>query len=198
MHTKPGYNIKKFILVLIPAIICFTQVFAQENDGIYSSFSQTDTSFTFYGQFNVVAETNCLINICFNYKHIKALAVDASNVKLIEEGSNWNKIRYTYQIFPFFKNESLWYRTIDRKNSRVDFWLISSKNNNSVMPRIISSSGYYKVNRHNGIITVKYFQMCRLTSSFLTDLYLDLMKKKAIEFLHTFKDYSQKHCSNID
>ncbi len=198
MHTKPGHNKKKLLLLLIPAIICSMQIFAQENDDIYSTFSNTDTTYTFYGRFNVIAETDCLMNICFNYEHIKALAVDASSVELLEKNENRNKIKYTYQKFPFFKNKSVWNRTIDRENLRVDFSLVSSENNNSIMPRMISSSGYYKVTQLNGILSVEYFQQCRLTRSILTALYQNYMKNKAEEFLHVFKDYSRKHCNNID
>ncbi len=198
MQIKPVHNKKKLLLLLIPALICSMQVFAQENEDIYSTFSQTDTTYTFYGRFNVIAETSCLMNICFDYEHIKALAIDASSVDLIEEGENLNKIKYTYQKFPFFKNESLWYRTIDSENSRVDFALVSSKNNNAIMPRMTSSSGYYKVTQLNGMLSVEYFQQCSLTKSFLTALYLDFTKKKAIEFLHVFKDYSRKHCNKMD
>jgi len=198
MRTKPGHNKKWLLLLLIPAIICSVQVFARENDGIYFSFSQTDTSYTFYGSFNIIAEAACLIDICFNYDPIKAMAVDASSVELIKEGENRNKIKYTYRKFPFLKNESVWYRALNRENSRVDFLLVSSENNNSIMPRMISSSGYYKVSQLNGILSVEYFQQCRLTKSILTDLYRNYMKKKAVEFLHVFKDYSEKHCSKID
>lgn len=195
---KKGPGKKRLILFGITAILCSLSVFARESDSITYSFARTDTTWTFYGQFRVVAETSCLMDICFNYEDIKALAVDASKVELIGQNKNWNKIKYTYQQFPFYKNESVWYRTIDRENSRVDFTLISSRNSHSLMPRILSSSGYYKVSQHNGMILVEYFQQCRLTKSFLTTLYQDSMKKKAVEFLYVFKDYSKKHCKSID
>ena len=196
MYTKQGRNIKKHLVLLIMAITSCLQVFARENDSIYYSFSQTDTSYTFYGQFRVVAESACVMHICFNYDDIKALALDASGVELLGEGENWNKIKYNYQQFLFYKNESLWYRTIDRENSRVDFTLISSKNNRPFMPRMISSSGYYKVSQLNGMLSVEYFQECRLTKSYLTAVYQSYAKKKAVEFLHLFRDYSQRHCNN--
>ena len=198
MHIKYGQYHKRLIILLITAVIYSGQAVAQESDSIYYSFRQTDTTYSFYGRFTVVAEAACVMHICFNYGHIKALAIDAKNVDLMEEGENWNKIKYTYQQFPFYKNESLWSRTIDRKNTRVDFTLISSKNNHSLMPSMISSSGYYKLTKLKEALSVEYYQQCRLTKSYLTSIYQNSMKKKAVEFLYVFRDYSQKHCPSID
>lgn len=199
MHTQQGQDkIWQIIIVLVIAIIISIHVFARESDSICYSFSQTDTTYSFYGRFEVVAEAACVIHICFDYEHIKALALDASKVELIEEGEDWNEIKYTYQQFPFYKNESLWHRTIDREGTSVYFTLISSKNNHSYMPRMISSSGYYKVSRLEGVLVVEYFQQCRLTKGFLSTLYQYSMKKKAVEFLHVFKNYSQTHCKSSD
>jgi hypothetical protein len=189
---------KKWLIILLVYVLNYSiPVFAQENDSIGYSFSHTDTTYTFYGRFKVVAETSCVMNICFNYEHIKALAPDASRVELIEEAENWNEIKYTYKQSPFYKNESLWHRTIDRENARVDFTLIYSDNNHSFMPRMISSSGHYKVIQINGVCWVEYFQQCLLSKSSLTALYQYSMRKKAVEFLHLFEDYSKKHCNNI-
>lgn len=195
MNIKQGQNIIRSSSLLLIAILCSLQVFARESDSVFYSFSQTDTSYTFYGRFSVVAESACVMHICFNYEDIKALAPDAERVELIDEGENWNKIKYNYHQFMFYKNESLWYRTFDRENSRVDFTLISSKNNRPFMPRMISSSGYYKVSQLNGILSVEYYQECSLTKSYLTSMYQSYAKKKAVEFLYLFRDYSQSHCN---
>lgn len=196
MHTKQGPCKNKFIVLLLIAIIYSIKVFAQKSEGINYSFLHTDTTCTFYGWFKVDAKAACVMHISFNYDHIKALAPDASKVELIEEGKNWNKIKYTYQQFPFYKNESLWYRTIDHESNKVNFILISSKNSHPFMPQIISSSGYYKVYLQNEALTVEYFQQCKLTKSYLiTPLYRNSIKKKAVAFLHLFEDYIQKHCN---
>lgn len=195
MHIKQGYHKRRRLRLLIPAIICSLQLFAQKTDSIY--FSQNDTTYSFYGRFMVVAQADCVIHICFNYQHIKAMAPAASEIALIDEGENWNMIKYTYQLFPF-KNESLWYRTIDPENLRVDFTLVSSKNNHSFMPQMISSSGYYRVRQLGGMLSVEYAQQCNLTRSFLTAWYLHAMKKKAVEFLDVFKNYSQKYGNSMD
>ncbi len=197
MRTKRK-NKKKINSLLIAAMICSLQVFAQESDSIYYSFQRTDTSYTFYGRFNVDAEVACVLHIFFNYEHIKELAANDCDVELIEEGENWNRFKYTYRVFPLYKNESLWYRTIDNKNQRVDFKLVLSKNNRTYIPQMISSSGYYQVSQNNGELTMEYFRYCRLTKSFLTPLYLYFIKNKAIAFLPVFEDYIEKQCNRID
>ncbi len=186
----------RHILLMTTIVLCSIQVCSQRNDSIFYSFTHTNTTYTFHGRFRVDAEKNCLLEICFDYEHIKALALDASKVELIEQSKNWNKIKYTYQQYPFYKNESLWYRTIDHKNSIINFKLVSSKNNHSIMPRMISSSGYYKVSQIREATWVEYFQQCCFTRSNLSSLFQHYMKKKAVEFIYLFQEYSQKHCNH--
>jgi len=194
MYILQEQNKRRLMLVLVTVIIFSIQIFAQERDNISYNFSRTDTSFSFYGRFQVVAEATCMIDICFTYEHIRALALDARRVELIEEGEDWNIIKYTYQIFPLYENESVWYRTIDREETEVYFMLRSSKNNHTYMPRIRASSGYYKISRIEGTLVVEYFQQGLITKNYLSALYQYSMKKKAVEFLYMFKDYAQTHC----
>ena len=86
------------IIVLIP-----NKLFTQESNDIKYEFTQTDSSYTFYGSFRIKVPPKCLLDISFNYNHIKALALDAKEVRLIDQGSNWNQISYTYRKFFFLK-----------------------------------------------------------------------------------------------
>jgi hypothetical protein len=196
MRSKKKQFKMRIILILI-GIISILQVFAQETGNVQYSFKHTDTTYSFYGRFKLIACSECLLSICFNYEHVKALAPDAKEVTLIKQDGNQNQIKYIYFKYPFFKNESLWHRVLDRKNSRVDFRLLSSKNSHSIMPQMLSSTGYYKITPSDKYLWVEYFQECRLMNNQITGLYLYLVKKKAVEFLQLFSKYAEAHCHKV-
>ncbi len=184
-------------MIIIPFTVLFSlQISAQDSINMHYTFSQTNSNYSFYGSFKLIALPECLLEISFNHEHIKALALDAKEVELISQGKNWNQIRYTYQEFPFYKNVSLWQRVYNQENRRVDFTLITSKNSHSLMPRMISSSGYYKITQQGEYVIMEYFQQCQLTEEYITKLYLNRAKKKAKEFLYLFSDYARSYCGN--
>ena len=171
-------------------------IFAEETNDIQYKFTQTDSSYTFSGSFKIKANPNCILDMFFYHEHIRALAPDAKEVLLMDQGSDWNQISYTYKKYIWFVNKSVWHRNLDKKKQRVDFTLISSENNKTIMPRMTSSSGFYQINKQGGDIIVEYFQQCQLTKSSITNLYLNRVKKEAIQFMHRFSEYAKTICSD--
>ena len=186
------------ILLLFTRLIIMVPltVFADGENDIQYKFTQTDSTLSFYGSFKTNKSPDCLLEIFFNYKHIKALAPDAKEVQLINQGSNWNRIRYIYQKFIFFENISVWHRKLDLEKQRLDFILVSSLNNTVTIPKMISSSGFYQVKKQGEDIIVEYYQHCQLTKSLVTNLYLNIVKNEAIHFMEKLLEYSNTICSD--
>lgn len=180
---------KIILLIILVNLLTVSIIWTQETSDIRYMFTETDSGYTFSGSFMIKTNPDCILNICFSYEHIKALAPDAKEVQLMEQGNNWNKISYTYQKYIYFENKSLWHRTLDHEKQRVDFTLIKSENNLAIMPKMISSSGFYRICKKKGNYRVEYFQQCQLEKSSLTNLYLNRLRKEAIQFIHSFSDY---------
>ena len=178
------------IMLLISA-----ELFTQESNDIKFKFTQTDSSYKFYGSFKIKAHPKCLLEISFNYTHIRELALDAKKVQLISQGNNWNQISYIYRKFIFFKNTTVWHRTLNEENQRVNFALMSSKNNQKIMPRMLSSSGYYQITQEGEYSTMEYFQQCQLSEESITNLYIKRVKKNAMKFMHKFSEYANSFCN---
>lgn len=185
-------RIRAFSMILVTVLPNFIQADGQ-ND-VYYHFTQSDSSYTFYGSFKIHADPECLLEICFNHEHISALAQDAKEVSLIDQGNNWNQISYSYQKYIFFENKTVWHREISKEKQRVDFILISSDNNRAMMPRIISSSGFYQIRSCGESILVEYYQACEISVEPITKLYLNRMKKEAVDFIYQFSEYAMVHC----
>jgi len=186
--------IKKQMPAFFTVLIMPVMMLANEGNDIQYRFTQTDSSYSFYGSFKINSDPNCLIEISYYHEHILALAPDAKEVKLLDQGSDWNQVSYTYRKYIFFENRTVWHRKLDKDKQKVDFCLLSSENNLGIMPRIISSSGYYKVINREGYLIMEYYQECELASASLTEYYLEQMKKEAINFIHRFSEYAEEHC----
>jgi len=189
-------KIKIWFTILLVVLLIPIKFFAQEPNDVKYKFTQTDSSSTFYGSFKINANPKCLLEISFDYEHIRALAINAKEVQLIDQGSNWNQISYIYQEFIFFKNKTVWHRILNEENQRVDFTLMSSENNQTIMPQMISSSGFYHIKQQEEYLIVEYYQQCQLTQKLITKLYLNKAKKEAIKFIHRFFEYANAFCNN--
>lgn len=172
--------------------------YSQELSDISYEFSKTDSSYSFKGSFKTKRNPLCILNLCFDIKHVSALAPDAKDVVLITEESNRNQISYTYRKFIYFENKTLWNRILNKDSLRLDFYLISSDNNSALMPKIISSTGYYLISPAENCIKVEYYQHCILTESSLTSIYINKVRKEAINFIHRFNKYSESECKGLN
>ena len=193
----------------MPMIIWFKSIFiavlssipllsyGDENDLDYR-FTQADSSYTFYGSFKVKADPDCLIHLIYNFDHISDYSSAAEFIELIREGNDWYEITYTYRQYLFFEHQSTWRRTLNRKKHKVDFIMISNNNNLSMIPEMVSSSGYYQVKPNEEYCQVLYFQACTLTPGILLDAYMKAGKDAAINFLREFKEFIEKNCGHLD
>jgi len=93
---KIWFKILPIVVLLIPM-----KIYSEEPDDIQYKFTQTDSSYIFYGSFKINANPKCLLEILFNFEHIRALALDAKEIQLIDQGNDWNQISYIYQEFTF-------------------------------------------------------------------------------------------------
>jgi len=188
--NKTYFRVITSILFFVPFLLA-----AQENLPEHK-FSETDSGYTFFGSFRSDACPECVLNISFSFKHQKALAPWAKEIRLVDQGENWNTLCFTVKRFGFFENTSTWNRILNQKKYRVDFTLISSRNNSSIIPHIISSRGFYRIKPGNESCLVEYYQECELTESFISNIYINQAKKEAIRFLYQFSNYTDTICVN--
>ncbi|MBN1183174.1 MAG: hypothetical protein JXB49_12850 [Bacteroidales bacterium] len=171
--------------------------FSQDSTNVKCAFVNTDSSYAFYGTFKVNADINCLMKICFEYDHISKLAPDAKEVTQLEKGDRWNKIKYVFQRFKIFENTSVWYRKQNFEKYRIDFFLLSSENNHELMPRLLTSYGFYKFTKQDDRIKVEYYQSCQLQKGTIAKMYINAVKKAAAQFMDRLLEYSLEICGII-
>jgi hypothetical protein len=185
-------NILTLIFLMLYLIPCFSR--AGEDENIEYEFILTDSCYSFCGRIKIRADAKCLLDLTFNFNHIRALVPDAKEVLLLDHDSDSCVVQYTFQKFLFFVNTSVWKRVLDKPERKVKFSLVSSENNLSIMPELLYSTGYYHVIQQNGYVVMEYFHECRVTEKSITRLYLNRLKDEAIKFMYRFSDYACEQC----
>jgi hypothetical protein len=194
MHSNI-IKIKKLYTGILAALLSLPIILSgSQNDEFDYEFIQDGNRYSFRGSFVVTADRNCLIDVIYNFEHISKYATDAESVELVQQGQNWYEVTYTYRKFLILENKSTWRRTLKRDEQKVIFEMISSENNVSLMPQLLSSSGYYQIKLEKEGYQVEYFQECKLKTGILKDAYINQAKKVAIKFLREFKQYIERTC----
>ena len=117
----------------------------------------------------------------------------AKSIILIQQGENWYDVCYTFKKF-FFTNKSVYRKTLKFEEQKIVFKMISNKQNTNLIPKVLSSSGYYRIKRESTGYEIEYFQECKIKSTFLKKLYFNKAKKESIKFLLELKEYLKKTC----
>jgi len=186
---------KKFIHVILFVLLSLSVVFSDDqNDNLKIEFIQNGNHYWFRGCFIVRATSECLMDVMYNFKHLSEYAIGASSIEWVRNGDNCYEVTYTYRIFVIFENKSTWRRTLSNEEQKVIFEMISSENNISLMPQLLSSSGYYQIKREQVGYQVEYFQECTVKPGPLKNSYIAMAREKAHEFLSELKKYIEETC----
>lgn len=186
---------KKFYKGILVALVCMPIILSgSQNHEFNYEFIQDGNRYSFRGSFIVTADSNCLIDVIYHFEHISKYTAGAKSIELSRQGENWYEVTYTYRKFIIFENQSTWRRTLQRDKDKIVFEMISSTNNLSIIPDVISSTGYYQIKKEKDSCRVEYFQECQLKPGLLKGTYINNAKKEAIKFLREFKAYIEKTC----
>jgi hypothetical protein len=129
----------------------------------------------------------------YDFKHLANIESSAKSIILLREGENWYEACHTFKKF-FFKHESIWRKTLKRDEQKIVFAMISHRHNSALMPKILSSTGYYQIKLEEEGYRVEYFQECKLKSALFKGAYIKRAKKEAIKFMLELKEYIEKTC----
>ena len=149
--------------------------------------------YSFRGRIVVKTDLDCLIGILYDFKHLANIETSAKSIVLLQEEENWYEACHTFKKL-FFKHESIWRKTLKLDEQKIVFEMISHKNNSGLMPKVLSSAGYYQIKLEEEGYKVEYFQECKLKSALFKGDYIKKAKKEAIIFMQELKKYIEKTC----
>ncbi len=185
-------------------ILIFTcDLTAQNTDIIYGkpiyTFVKNEKDLEFKGEFKIpTAPLDSLLMLYFKYKHISQLETKTTELELIYEQDQCNCIKYTYKNCINYQNISVWQRQINKEQHMVCFKLISSENNSSLLPKIHSSEGYYKIIPNQGFITIEFYHHCILEKQTYNPLYKGIAHQEGKQNLQAISDYTMQYINNLN
>jgi hypothetical protein len=175
------------ILVCLPLLLSG----AKNKDFTYE-FDQGEDSCTFKGNFTIKAVPDSMLEIAYDINHIAEYTLSAKSLALVQQGENWYDVVYTYQDLLLFENQSVWRRTINRAENIIAFEMISTCNNLTIIPELLSSTGYYQFKTDNDSCLVEFFQEFQLSPGLFNEAYYRKAEKEGIKFLGVFKDFLEQ------
>lgn len=186
---------KNICQILIPALLSLPIVLSGSPEKEFDyEFIQEDNYYSFRGSFHLHAESDCVIDVIYDFHNLSEYTLGAQSVERIQQGDNWYDVSYTYRKLFVLKNKSTWRRTLKRDEQKIVFNMLSSENNLEIMPELISSTGYYQIIMEKDGCRVEYFQECKLKPGFFKNMYINMVKQEAIKFFHEFKKYIERQC----
>lgn len=160
---------------------------------IFHTFHHTDTQYTFEGSFELAADPACLLNVLFDFDHLKNYVKHAKTATLLREGPRWQDVRYSYRSL-FYDAETTFKRVLDAAAGRVDYRLVDITHSGLVDPDIQSISGYYGISRIPTGYRVTFYQQGELEAALLSGFYFYMAKNQAVSFVREIRDYMLSHC----
>ena len=181
-------------LICLPIILSGSNLYGNKKKEFDYKFIQDGKYYSFQGSFIVKAELDCLMNVIWDFEHLSKYTSGAKSIDLVRQGEDWYDVTYTYRRFIIFENKSTWRRILKRDEKKVLFEMMSNENNINIIPKMLSSTGYYQIKPEKEGYQVEYFQECKLKPGFLEDAYISKAKKEAIRFMAVFKEYVKRTC----
>ena len=169
------------------------QAESETSKGIHYEFNHADSCYSFLGRFDINTELDCLFDVLYNFNHLKNIIPNAKSITLVQQEKNWYDVEYTFSTL-LLTNKSVYRKTLQSDQKKILFEMISFEQNTGLLPKMLSSSGYYSINGDSTGYTVEYFQECTLTSSILKNIYTNKAKKESIKFMQRLKEYLKKSC----
>ncbi len=176
------------VLLSLPLILIGSQ-----KEKLDYEFIREENYYSFRGRIVVKTDLDCLISVLYDFKHLANIESSAKSIVLLREGENWYEACHAFKRL-FFKHESVWRKTLKLDEQRIVFEMISHKHNSGLIPKILSSTGYYQIKLGEEGYKVEYFQECTLKSALLKGAYINKAKKEAIKFMRELKEYIEKTC----
>ncbi len=190
-----GVDMKLFTLLL--CILLFwaspSHEEGQDLDGISYQLSRDGNLYTFHGSFWTFSDRSCLLDILYEFDHLRKFVTCPNAFSLLQKGNNWYDFCCTYRVL-LSENKLIYRKTLKKEKLKVTFEMIAGNQDIKLIPQVLSSSGYYEIIPEKDGYQVVYLHQDRLSPSFSRDIYLYLAKKEAVKFLQGLKNYIEREC----
>ena len=152
------------------------------------AFTQEGPRYTFVSSFTVVAEPDEVLDLLFEFRHLRQFARRATAVELLAEGPGWQEVRYTYATW-VWRIHTTFRRELDRTHRRVRFHMTGASRSGVPVPLPTASTGDYRLEPVAGGLRVIYRQTAETRDTLLLGVWMSRARSEAIGFSQDLEAY---------
>ena len=179
-------TIGRFAILLLAVAAPFTAS-ALPAESPYT-FAQDGQRYTFTFKFVVDASPDDVLDAIYPFPNLKQYSRTASTVELLEDGADWQSVRYTYSTW-LWSMRTTFRREIDRPSHRIRFRMVEARRTGLPVPLPTSSSGEYRLEPVDGGVRVTFVQTAETRDSLLLGPWMARAHSEAIRFAQDLETY---------
>lgn len=187
----------RLLLIIITVTLLFwppaSQSEIQDFNNVHYEFTQSSNQYAVRGTFFVKCDPTCLLHIFYDFEHLPNIITDADSFVLLQKGENWYDASYVYSYL-LLKGRFVYRKTLNQEQMKVCFEMIESDQPSSILPKVVSSKGYYEIKPEKEGYRVIYFEEVEIGSKLHNEVPLLMAKKEVVKFLKGLKDYVEREC----
>ena len=163
---------------------------AGEPQEIELAFSHSGTQFEAKASFKCHAQSmESLENLIYNPKDVEQYLKDACEVKVIQDKGDSQVLLYRGS-FLFWSADTQVERKLDREKHVISFNMTKFESKGALpAPKILSSSGYWKLSRSEDTSLVEFYQTCTVESMPVPFIYCKEARIESLRCLTAIKNH---------
>ena len=181
---------KTMLATILLAIMSHAVSFAGEPQEIELSFSHSGNQFEAKASFKCHAQSMAsLENLIYNPKDVEQYLKDSCKVKVIQDNGDAHVLLYRGS-FLFWSADTQVERKLDREKHVISFNMTKFESTGSLpAPKILSSSGYWKLSSLQDAFLVEFHQTCAVESMPVPFIYCKEARIESLRCLTAIKNH---------
>jgi len=151
-------------------------------------FASDGPRYSFEFRFDVKATPDEALEVLYGFQHLKRFSRRASDVALLDEGEDWQTVRFTYSTW-LWSMHTTFHRELDRPNRRVRFHMTEAGRTGLPVPLPTGSSGEYQLEPLPDGVRIVYRQSVDNRDSFMLGPWIALARSEAVLFSRDLEAY---------
>ena len=143
----------------------------------------------------IKSEPTCVLETIYLFYHLQQLLKeDADVVKLLRQEKDHYDVRLVHKG-KLYVIDTVYRRSLQKDKKRVAFELLETKQEGRMIPKILSSKGYYELETVKGGVKVNYFEETRIATARWDPRsagLVEVVERDTLSFLKNLKKYAEQ------
>lgn len=178
---------KKKTLIVLSFLVIFIINLFSEIPSLSIIFNDDDNSYSATFYFTSSLDKELLLKIYYDINHFKHIYRQFNTIKILQESDNWYRVSFINKT-GFYVLNTVYKKIFYKEENKITFVMEKYDQNRDILPELISSTGYYAVEKADAKNKVIYHQDTKLLRS-CNPVQKILIRKNLEKFAVTMADY---------